>query len=199
MHQSSLENMMAFRDKYLGHKENDPLLILDLGSLDVNGSYKKYFDQPSWRYVGLDLSEGKNVDIVLKSPYRWNEIKSNSADVFISGQAFEHIEFFWLTILEISRVLKTGGLCCLIAPAGGYEHRYPVDCWRFYPDGFDALARFGLLKALEIYSSNAQKTYPDESSLWKDTVLIARKPAFNWVKKLKLSILYHLLYSVRLA
>ena len=76
----------------------------------------------------MDMTPGKNVDIVLPSPYRWRGIESNSVDVLISGQAFEHIEFFWITMLEIARVLKPGGLCCIIAPSGGAEHKYPVDC-----------------------------------------------------------------------
>jgi SAM-dependent methyltransferase len=113
VHQSSLDKMRAFRKKYLAGREGEPLLILDLGSLDVNGSYKGYFGESCWTYRGIDLSKGPNVDIVLDDPYHWREVESGSADVVISGQAFEHIEFFWLTMLEIARVLKPQGLCCL--------------------------------------------------------------------------------------
>ncbi|MBE0557420.1 MAG: methyltransferase domain-containing protein [Proteobacteria bacterium] len=123
------------------------------------------------------MAAGKNVDIVLQDPYDWRELRPDSADVVVSGQAFEHIEFFWLTMLEIARVLKPGGLCCLIAPSAGPEHRYPVDCWRFYTDGFAALARFASLEAVEVYSRNGTTGYPDESDLWRDTVLVCRKPA----------------------
>lgn len=176
MHKSSVDKMLGFREKYLEDKKNDPLLILDLGSLDVNGSYRKYFEVSSWRYRGIDMAAGENVDIVLQDPYDWREIQSGSADVVISGQAFEHIEFFWLTILEIARVLKPEGLCCLIAPSGGPEHRYPVDCWRFYPDGFVALARFASLEVSEAYTQNGMTGYSDGSDMWRDTVLVCRKP-----------------------
>ena len=37
----------------------------------------------------------------------------------VSGQTFEHIEYIWVTIVEIARVLRTGGLACLIAPGSG--------------------------------------------------------------------------------
>ena len=154
MHQSSFENMRAFRDNYLSGREKEALRIIDLGSCDVNGSYRSLFDKPNWSYTGVDLEKGPNVDIVLENPYLLNGIRSNSVDVLISGQTFEHIEYFWITMLEIARVLKTGGLCCIIAPSGGYQHRYPVDCWRFYPDGFSALARFAGLEAKEIYMLN---------------------------------------------
>ena len=176
MHQSSLDNMMAFRKKYLESRQNEPLLILDLGSFDVNGSYRGAFDVAPWTYRGVDMAAGKNVDIVLQDPYHWREIRSSSAAVVISGQAFEHIEFFWLTMLEIARILKPGGLCCLIAPSGGPEHRYPVDCWRFYPDGFVALARFASLQVSEVYMQSGMTVYSDGSDMWRDTILVCRKP-----------------------
>ena len=175
--------MLSFRERYLGHRKNDPLLILDLGSLDVNGSYRRYFEVFSWTYQGMDMTAGKNVDIVLQSPYNWRAIKSNSVDVLISGQAFEHIEFFWITMLEIARVLKPGGLCCIIAPAGGGEHKYPVDCWRFYPDGFSALTRCVRLKILEVSTQwEPDEKYTDESNQWQDTMLVCQKPIISWFR-----------------
>jgi SAM-dependent methyltransferase len=185
VHQSSMDKMLAFRKKYLEQRKNEPLSILDLGSLDVNGSYRLYFADLPWTYCGIDMAAGKNVDVALQEPYHWREIKSCSADVVISGQAFEHIDFFWMTMLEIARVLKPGGICCLIAPSGGPEHRYPVDCWRFYPDGFKALARFASLDILEVYSQNGTTGYSDGSDLWQDTVLICRKTASSKLASLK--------------
>ncbi len=179
MHKSSLDKMQAFRYKYLKGREKEPLKIIDLGSLDVNGSYREIFDVPPWRYRGVDMSAGGNVDIVLHDPYNWREVRSESTDVVVSGQAFEHIEFFWLTMLEIARVLKPGGLCCLIAPSAGPEHRYPVDCWRFYADGFASLARFASLTVLEIYSQDGPTGYDDGSDMWQDLVLVCRKPALT--------------------
>jgi SAM-dependent methyltransferase len=177
--------MTLFRDTYLKKKNDYHLCIYDLGSCDVNGSYRHIFDISPWKYVGVDLSPGQNVDIVLRDPYRWYGIKTNSVDVLISGQAFEHIEYFWVTILEISRVLKPGGLCCIIAPSGGTEHRFPVDCWRFFPDGFTALARFGRLVILEIYTQwKPESRYTDMSNIWRDSVLICRKPHRNKFRSL---------------
>jgi SAM-dependent methyltransferase len=185
--------MLAFRKKYLEGKSSELLSILDLGSLDVNGSYRGCFEVPSWTYRGIDMAAGKNVDLVLQDPYDWREIESGSADVVVSGQAFEHIEFFWLTVLEIARVLKPEGLCCLIAPSGGPEHRYPVDCWRFFPDGFAALARFASLDVLEIYSQNGTAGYADGSDLWQDTVLVCRKPVSSKLSLLKKGFRHYLL------
>ncbi len=198
MHQSSLDEMLNFKNKYLESSKDKPLLVFDLGSQDVNGSYRKYFNASPWKYYGIDVTPGKNVDIVLKDYYKWSEIKSDSADVLISGQAFEHIEFFWITMLEIARVLKPGGLCCIIAPSGGFEHRYPMDCWRFYTDGFVALARFAKLEVIEAstrWASDAK--YTDDSNLWKDTVLVCRKPYLlrfdTWKEKIRRILLHRIL------
>jgi SAM-dependent methyltransferase len=188
--------MLAFRKKYLESRKNEPLLILDLGSLDVNGSYRGYFEVYSWTYRGIDMAAGKNVDIVLRDPYNWREVKSGSSDVVVSGQAFEHVEFFWLTMLEIARVLKPEGLCCLIAPSGGPEHRYPVDCWRFSPDGFAALARFAFLEVSEVYSQNGTTGYSDGSDMWQDTVLVCRKFASPKVSLWKNSFRRYLLRTL---
>ena len=176
MHLSSMQNMIAFRDNYLSGQKGHPLLIMDIGSQSFCGSYRKIFTSKQWTYVGVDVAVGKNVDVVLKDPYKWHEIKTDSVDVIISGQAFEHIKFFWLTMEEIARVLKPGGLCCIIAPSGGPEHRYPVDCWRFFPDGLRALAHYVGLDVLEARRPVKTRKLDSASMEWADTVLIARKP-----------------------
>lgn len=167
--------MNLFVEKYLAHKRETPLQIVDLGSANIGGTYRDYFNSPHWKYVGIDLVPGPNIDITLSNPYNWRELRSHCADVFISGQTFEHIEFFWLTMLEIARILKPGGMCCIIAPSTGPIHRYPVDCWRFFPDGFAALARYADLEVCEIIHETDHTSYPDQSEIWRDLVLIARK------------------------
>jgi len=168
--------MQWFKDNFLAAYALRPAKILDVGSFDVNGSYKPILTSRDWTYVGADLEAGPNVDVVLKTPYRWKEVKSADFDIVVSGQAFEHIEWFWLTILEMTRALKPGGICCILAPAAGYEHKYPVDCWRFYPDGFRALAKFAGLEVLHAAMQWEPLGYADGSDEWKDSMLVARKP-----------------------
>ena len=167
--------MIGFKDRYLSDRLQEPLRILDVGSLDVNGSYRPVFSASPWSYTGIDLTAGSNVDLVLHTPYVWREVASRSADVVISGQAFEHIPYFWITMLEIARVLRIGGICCILAPSSGPEHRYPVDCWRFYPDGLTALADFARLETLEAVTQ-WDNVGEWESDLWHDSMLVCRKP-----------------------
>jgi SAM-dependent methyltransferase len=173
--------MEDFCLRYLRTREDESLLICDLGSQDVNGSYRPLFCCPSWRYLGIDMANGPNVDLVLRTPYHWKEVASGSVDVLISGQALEHIEYFWITMLEVERVLKPGGLCCILAPSSGPEHRYPVDCWRFYPDGMRTLSRFSCLVPLEVRTQWEDEGHQDGSDWWHDSMLICTKPvASRW-------------------
>ncbi len=166
MHVSSYQHMQRLVETKLDRTR--PLHAVDIGSFDVNGSYRTLFDNPGWRYTGIDLEAGPGVDVVLSSPYVF-PLPTASADIVLSGQAFEHIEFFWLTWLEMLRVLKPGGMIFLIAPSRGPEHRYPQDCWRFYPDGYRALAKFGDCELLEV--STDWEPHADEwSAPWGDTV-----------------------------
>lgn len=175
MHQSSYDLMQRFRSEHLAGREEEPLVVVDYGSLDVNGSFRPLFDAPAWKYVGMDREPGNNVDVVVTQPYRWPAFGTRSVDVVVSGQALEHTEFFWRTIDEIDRILKPGGLCCLVAPSAGPEHRYPVDCWRFYRDGLRALALYAGLEPLEVETCWEDAPYTDSSNLWHDSVVIARK------------------------
>lgn len=171
---SSRVNMDYFVNKYLSQYADKALKILDVGSQDVNGSYKAAFANNNWQYIGCDMVPGKNVDIILKTAYDWREIESGSLDVVITGQTFEHIEYPWVTIFEIARVLKPEGVCCIIAPSCGPMHKYPVDCWRIYPDGFKALAKFACLEVIEAFI-DLDGEYSDDSDIWHDSVLIAQK------------------------
>lgn len=136
MHPSSMKKMKMFVSRYLGEKPN--LLVLDVGSKNVfkpeeEGSYRGLFSKPGWNYVGLDLSSGRNVDVVCQSAYDWGLNKQ--FDVIVSGQCLEHVEDTKAWVQELNKNLKPGGLVCIIAPWQWCEHRDPVDCWRILPDG----------------------------------------------------------------
>lgn len=171
MHPSSYNQMEAAINEHLGNIT--PLNILDVGSCDVNGSYKPMFARFGWSYTGFDQTEGPNVDVVSTDPHKL-PFDNNSFGAVISGQAFEHMEYFWIAMLEIARVLKPDGKAFIIAPSKGFEHRYPIDCWRFYPDGFRTLGKWSGLTVLEVKSDLA-----DRASIWGDTLGVFQKPA-DW-------------------
>jgi SAM-dependent methyltransferase len=142
MHKSSIENMGRCIRKYLDPRPwpGRKWVVVDIGSTNVNGSYRELFDPARYDYIGVDLAAGPGVDLVIADPYRI-PLVSGGADVVISGQMLEHNEFFWLTFQEKMRLLQDDGFVFMIAPSRGQIHRYPVDCYRFYPDGYAALAK----------------------------------------------------------
>lgn len=176
MHLSSYLHMQELVAKYL--PAGSWGRVLDIGSQMVEGqklSYRKIFETLGWEYVGLDVEEGLNVDAVAESPEVF-PFEGGTFDLVISGQALEHIPHFWETFKEIERVLKPEGSAFIIAPSRGPEHRYPVDCWRFYPDGYRALAEWAGLELIEVETDWTPAEDPDSSN-WGDTVGVFRKAA----------------------
>jgi SAM-dependent methyltransferase len=175
MHKSSMLRMEWFIHTYI-HTQS--IRVLDIGSWKIDGHacYKDLFKDIEIDYVGLDVSMGNNVDLVVENPYKWDMLENDSFDVVISGQAFEHIEFIWLTMQEIARVLKPNGFCCIIAPNGNCRHRVPTDCWRFYEDGMLALAKYVGFEPLHVSVNSAPANASEEwFSQWKDCILVAKK------------------------
>lgn len=179
MHESSLLKAQSFVQNYVNFTSDPPIKVLDVGSMTVqkdSPSFKSIFQDKEVQYIGLDVESGLNVDYVPADPYSWCEIPDETIDVIISGQAFEHIPYFWITAAEMSRVLKPNGLICLIFPSAGAVHRYPFDCWRFYPDSAQALTQFIGLQLVEADTeqSGFRKRVRTD---WKETLVIARKVA----------------------
>jgi SAM-dependent methyltransferase len=171
MHESSMKNMQTCYDKYIVGDFSDSkqiVSVLDIGSIckNISGSYRQVFKDDKIKYIGVDLKRGKYVDVVLEDPYKY-PFESESMDVVISGQTFEHCEFFWEAFVEMSRVLKKDGYLFLIAPSSGNIHRYPVDCYRFYPDSYKAIAKYAKINLVESWLDNTSK--------WRDLVGVFNK------------------------
>jgi len=142
MHPSAMKNGEAFFDTYSPNfTDVASPKVIDIGAQDVNGSLRRVCPT-NFEYVGLDFQDAEGVDIVLDDPYAL-PLADESIDIAISSSCFEHSEMFWLVFLEVLRVLKPLGLFYLNAPSAGSFHRYPVDCWRFYPDSGNALVSWG--------------------------------------------------------
>lgn len=142
-----------------------PIDVADLGSSDVNGSYRTFFGEHG-SYTGIDLASGPGVDIVLEDPNAL-PFDDNRFDLILSGQMLEHSAQFWRVFTEMARVMKTEGMAFVIAPSAGPIHRYPVDCYRFYPDGFQALAEWSGLRLVHCWL--------DERGPWRDLVGVFQK------------------------
>lgn len=169
MHTTSMENMQRMILQNIKKLSNDKTLkVIELGSYTEPGhdSYKNLFKDIRTEYTGIDMRAGPSVDLVMIDPYVI-PLPDSSQDLVISGQTLEHVEWFWETMRELTRILRPSGLMFMIVPMKGGVHRHPVDCWRFYPDSWAALARWANLELLE--------TYIDTRSQWHDHCAVLKK------------------------
>jgi SAM-dependent methyltransferase len=147
MHSDSLDLMRSALDRLKLASAS----VLDVGSYDINGTYRPLVEQRGYTYTGLDIRKGINVDIVSDNPYKY-PIKPNTYDAVICGNMLHNVQAPWKLIPEMVRVLKPGGLLAIVAPTYGRDraiNAYPVDCWRFMPDGLTYL--FDETKKLDNY------------------------------------------------
>lgn len=170
MNHNSMNIVKDFKNNFV---TGENLKVLDIGSKICKnqsriGTYRDHFK--GHNYIGADMDEGANVDLVLKEDYVL-PFEDSHFDVVVSGQTMEHMKFFWVWIVEVARVVKKGGLICLVAPAVVHEHKYPIDCWRFYEDGMRAIAEWA---GLEVLETGRRETH-EWNQLEEDTYLVARK------------------------
>lgn len=121
--------------------------ILEIGSLNVNGSLRDHAKTDS--YFGVDLEAGPGVDQVVV-PGQPLPFDDNTFDLIMASSVFEHDPAFWNTFLEMCRKARPGGYIYINAPSNGTFHRYPEDHWRFYPDCGLALVRWAQQAGLEV-------------------------------------------------
>lgn len=185
MHPSAHEHMRMCVNRYM--RQDRHYRVLDLGSRIVvqgHASNRDIFDDYDIEYVGADINPGPNVDVVMDKPYRL-PLKSNSIDVVITNQVFEHIPFPWATFMELARVVKPDGLVFVIAPSRGHVHG-ALDCWRYYPDSMRAFAAWGRMHLVEKFTDVPPKrpnsnrvdyaAIDTEHRYWGDAVGVFRKP-----------------------
>ena len=144
-------------------------LIVEIGP-GPDEFFKKNIEGNKLAYQGFDQlhSDDPTVDYKLDLP-------DNSADVVISSSCFEHDEMFWVTFLEIMRILKPHGLFYLNAPSNGHYHAYPGDCYRFFPDSAKALEKWGKKNGYSNLCLLERFTGRTMRDVWKDYVAV-------WVK-----------------
>ena len=94
--------------------------VVELGSLDINGSLREFFDSPI-RYLGVDLDRGPGVD--------WTGFahlfaeRSGEWDAVVSAEMFEHDRYWDRSWLNMTRLARPGGLVAFsCATTGRAEH-----------------------------------------------------------------------------
>lgn len=167
MHQSSMSIMETVLAKI--HIQGT-VNVLDVGSKSWanHPTYRDILPSPEWKYLGMDVMPGENVDVVAEDPYAW-PFEDEHFEVVISGQCIEHAEDLPAWFKELSRVLKPGGVACIIAPWSWSVHQCPKDYWRILPDGMEYLLTHHA--GLEVVTTVAFDSNINEAKLAEDVEL----------------------------
>ena len=108
--------------------------ILDVGA----GGYSRYqsffkYDE----YIKMDINKNDNIDVVGSADDI--PLDDTSFDSVIATQVLEHLKDPQKAVLEINRILKTGGHCLITAPQWNELHEEPHDYFRYTGFGLEEL------------------------------------------------------------
>lgn len=99
---------------YFVHKK-----VLEIGSLDINGSIRRLFIECD--FTGVDLAEGNGVDVVCLG-HEFN-MPECTYDTVASTECFEHNPYWFETFCNMYRLCKNSGLVFFTcATKGRKEH-----------------------------------------------------------------------------
>lgn len=102
-----------FPNAFMGAK------VLEVGSLDINGSIRVFFQ--NCNYTGVDLGPGPGVDLVESGENL--SFPDGTFDTVASCECFEHNRHWDKTFLNMHRMCKSGGVVFFsCATTGRPEH-----------------------------------------------------------------------------
>lgn len=93
--------------------------VLEIGSLDINGSVRSFFQDCA--YLGIDVGPGPGVDVVCEG--QSYPAPDGVFDVVISCECMEHNPYWAETWQNMIRMCRSGGLVVMTcATTGRAEH-----------------------------------------------------------------------------
>ena len=113
--------------------------VLEIGSRARSGTTYRHFLPPHVEYVGVDVKEGPNVDLVADAHDLAAALGDQRFDAVFSISVFEHLAMPWKAALSINRVLHVGGLVFIGTHQSFPVHDQPWDFWRFSDEAWKCL------------------------------------------------------------
>jgi SAM-dependent methyltransferase len=140
-----LNSELIFK-KYCPPYFKDHIKVLEIGPAGIPSAYSKVVNNETIQWDTIDLKSTTHIassidklTYTTENPYQF-PIESNTYDIVLSGNVIEHVQDIWAWMNELKRILKTGGLIFTINPVSWEYHEAPIDCWRIYPKGYEAIA-----------------------------------------------------------
>ena len=125
--------------------------VLEIGSLNINGSVRVFFE--NCNYIGVDVGSGPDVDVIAQGQDLTYD--DGMFDVVISTEVFEHTPHWREIFLNMSRMTRPAGLVIFTcASTGRREHgtrrTTPHDAPLLQTDYYKNLTRDDFLSCCDI-------------------------------------------------
>lgn len=129
-------NQLAYLKHWVPKAEGP---VLEVGSKDYGStaSFRDFY--AGNEYVGLDMAEGKGVDVIADLTRTIGPLKEAHFGLGICCSVLEHVEKPWLFAANLTRVIRPGGLLYMSVPWVWRYHAYPDDYFRFSHRGVMSL------------------------------------------------------------
>lgn len=119
-HQQQLDFVARIKEHFPEKFKN--VKVLEVGSLDINGSIRGFFKDCD--YIGCDIGHGAGVDVVCAGEEL--DYPDNMFDTVASCECFEHNPEWVATFKNMHRMAKKNGLIFMsCATTGRAEHGTP--------------------------------------------------------------------------
>lgn len=105
--------------------------VLEIGSKDYgnNQQWRSIIKSKEW--IGVDLEEGKNVDVVADLSKTISPFKEKSFDFIICTSVLEHVTKPWIFAKNVESLLTDNGEIYITVPYVWKFHGYPNDYYRY--------------------------------------------------------------------
>jgi len=127
--------------------------VLEVGSYNANGNFKDFCVSKGIYYLGIDIANGPDVDLVCDITSEFSEITKviggGCFDAIICANVLEHLYEPVKALNNMRELLREDGYLIIITPLLWDLHGWPKDYFRLNPDFYRRYAMENGLHILE--------------------------------------------------